>query len=558
MTYLKHKPTVLSPINSPETSSANQATAGLAIPPPHYHIAAADQPALIQPKLTIGPANDKYEREADEMAALVAPNQPSPILQPKCADCEETTRLQRHPAAGISALEGGFSGGIAAPAAVTQQLQSSQSGGEPLPEGTQMEMERLFGQDFSGVRVHTDHRAGQMNRQINARAFTHGSNIYFNQGEYTPGSRAGRRLLAHELTHVMQQNGASPHIQRDLALEPPNPDAGVMGLLDPAQVSAALHYNLDRFANAEELRMMRDVLGLAPDVRQLIDEEFVQAVARWQASHNLPDVDGKLGPDTVASLVAEYRAEAGRAPAMTAHADRLAIRTRPNEWVRNVDVNGHNDLFDAVLSHRDARLTLVMRVDFQFHAGPVGTALNAAQQRSFIARFRRDVRRVWAEMYALVPVGDVPNNYLDTYYADIRIVNTNRNPHFVAHISNTSGVYEDTDPPGPIGSGGPYVERDDNWLRLGDEDTGLYSGISQADASGTSYPMQQYTAAHEFGHMMGLSHIHCDGGMTGNCYGTTNAERANIMGLGNRVTRGNYAPFITAINRITGTRWRAR
>ena len=161
-------------------------------------------------------------------------------------------------------------------------------------------------------------------------------------------------------------------------------------------------------------------------------------------------MDGKLGPDTVARLVAEYRAEVGRVPAITAQADRLAIRTRPNQRANGIDVNGYNDLFDAVLSHRDARLTLVMRIDFQFHVGPVGTALNSAQQRACIARFIRDVRRVWAEVYALVPIGPVLTDYLDRYYADILIINTNRNPHFVAHIGNTSGVYEATDPPGPL------------------------------------------------------------------------------------------------------------
>jgi hypothetical protein len=67
--------------------------------------------------------------------------------------------------------------------------------------------------------------------------------------------------------------------------------------------------------------------------------------------------------------------------------------------------------------------------------------------------------------------------------------------------------------------------------------------------------MSQYTAAHEFGHMMGLPHIHCD---TNNaqCYGTTNAERANIMGLGNTVTRANYEPFLAAMRAITGSNWK--
>jgi hypothetical protein len=295
---------------------------------------------------------------------------------------------------------------------------------------------------------------------------------------------------------------------------------------------------------------MRDVLGLSEDAEHLIDEEFVQSVASWQAMHDLDDIDGKLGVDTVRTLVAEYRGEASVVPEMNTHADRLAIRTRANERANNVDVNGHNDLFDAVLSHRNANLTLVMRIDFQFHAGATGTVATADQQRQFIRRFENDVRNNWAEMYALVPDGVQPANYLDTYYAEIDIQNSNVNPHFVAHIGSTTAGAQTTDPPGPVASGGPAAHSDQRWLRMGTSDVGLTTGTSVQNTQ-----MSQYTAAHEFGHMMGLPHIHCDTN-SAQCYGTTNAERANIMGLGNIVTRANYAPFLTAMRAITGSNWK--
>jgi hypothetical protein len=69
-------------------------------------------------------------------------------------------------------------------------------------------MEPRFGADFSGVRVHTDRESAQMNRELSAQAFTHGRDIYMGEGKYNPGSDAGKRLLAHELTHVVQQGGA--------------------------------------------------------------------------------------------------------------------------------------------------------------------------------------------------------------------------------------------------------------------------------------------------------------------------------------------------------------
>ncbi len=87
-------------------------------------------------------------------------------------------------------------------------LRNAQGGGEALPENTRGFMEDRFGADFSGVRVHHDGRAQEMTRSIHAHAFTYGSDIYFNSGRYDPDSSAGKSLLAHELTHTIQQ-GAS-------------------------------------------------------------------------------------------------------------------------------------------------------------------------------------------------------------------------------------------------------------------------------------------------------------------------------------------------------------
>jgi Domain of unknown function (DUF4157)/A nuclease family of the HNH/ENDO VII superfamily with conserved AHH len=93
------------------------------------------------------------------------------------------------------------------------QLSSRQGGGTPLALDVKNFMEPRFGKSFSDVRVHTDGEAVQMNQGLNAQAFTHKQNIYFNQGQYNPDSRSGKQLLAHELTHVVQQTGASGTIQ---------------------------------------------------------------------------------------------------------------------------------------------------------------------------------------------------------------------------------------------------------------------------------------------------------------------------------------------------------
>jgi hypothetical protein len=87
-------------------------------------------------------------------------------------------------------------------------IQGAKQEGQGLDSSTRGRMEPAFGIDFSGVRVHTGSRADSLNRALNARAFTSGSDIFFRDGEYAPGSAEGRELLAHELTHVVQQGGA--------------------------------------------------------------------------------------------------------------------------------------------------------------------------------------------------------------------------------------------------------------------------------------------------------------------------------------------------------------
>ncbi|MEO7316114.1 MAG: DUF4157 domain-containing protein, partial [Ginsengibacter sp.] len=90
-----------------------------------------------------------------------------------------------------------------------QSLSSSKGDGNALSGDTRQFMESRFNADFSGVRIHTGSEARQMTSGINAQAFAHGNDIYFNEGKYSPQTQSGGSLLAHELTHTIQQ-GASP------------------------------------------------------------------------------------------------------------------------------------------------------------------------------------------------------------------------------------------------------------------------------------------------------------------------------------------------------------
>ena len=100
-------------------------------------------------------------------------------------------------------------GGMAATSDLETSINQARGGGQPLGDNIRKPMEQAFGADFGGVKVHTDSRSDQLNQSIQARAFTTGQDVFFRQGEYNPGSRGGQELIAHELTHVVQQNSGA-------------------------------------------------------------------------------------------------------------------------------------------------------------------------------------------------------------------------------------------------------------------------------------------------------------------------------------------------------------
>jgi hypothetical protein len=116
---------------------------------------------------------------------------------------------------------GDDSGGTVHPA-VEETIESKRGGGQPLSNDTREQMEMGFGADFSGVRVHNDTASHDLSRTLNARAFTTKQDIFFGEDEYNPGSEGGQELIAHELTHVVQQGGASsPSPQTKMTVNEP-------------------------------------------------------------------------------------------------------------------------------------------------------------------------------------------------------------------------------------------------------------------------------------------------------------------------------------------------
>lgn len=175
---------------------------------------------VVQRKMVVGKAGDKYEQEADRMADQVMRVSDHTQVQRKCKQCKEDDQVQRKPlntetvpfvqrqpmeeeeemvqakAEGTPTLTPSFQ----------SQLKASKGSGGKLLSDTNRFMSHAFGTNFNHVRVHHDSHAAQMSQSIQAKAFTAGNDIYFNKGQYSPSSSEGKKLLAHELTHTLQQN----------------------------------------------------------------------------------------------------------------------------------------------------------------------------------------------------------------------------------------------------------------------------------------------------------------------------------------------------------------
>jgi Domain of unknown function (DUF4157) len=166
-------------------------------------------PRQVQTKLKVGASDDSLEREAERAAEQVmhlgSPERVFTSAAPgrKRAESEEPDRLHRKGAAAEATVD-------EAPASVHEVLRSP---GRPLDPKTRGSMERRFGQDFSGVSVHSDDASAQSARLIGANAYTSGHHIVFDAGRFSPNTLAGQRLLVHELTHVVQQSGAARDAQ---------------------------------------------------------------------------------------------------------------------------------------------------------------------------------------------------------------------------------------------------------------------------------------------------------------------------------------------------------
>jgi len=169
----------------------------------------------IQAKLRIGEPDDIYEKEADHVAERImqmpepatvpepraGPASPPIAIHRKCTRCQDNDDEKKI----IRKTSGTTHASSEVPSIVHEVLGSS---GQPLDHATRTFFEPRFGYNFGRVRIHAGSRAAESARAINALAYTAGTDIVFGAGIYSSGTSRGNSILAHELTHVIQQNGA--------------------------------------------------------------------------------------------------------------------------------------------------------------------------------------------------------------------------------------------------------------------------------------------------------------------------------------------------------------
>jgi hypothetical protein len=245
---------------------------------------------FFQPKLTVNQPNDKYEQEADSMADRVMRMTNStqnentffkstPLtIQRKCQHCQDEEKLHRKESSGAE-VQGSNE--------LDSYVGSLGTSGQALPENSRQFFEPRFGQDFSNVHIHTDSIAVKSAQSINALAYTTGNNIVFNSGQYSPDSESGKKLMAHELTHVVQQSATnSSNVQRITCPE---------GATAPATVAPGVRNDIDARA--------QNIIDRAADTTVPIATRATRAVSDIVCAY-YPQDSGKVRNITYVSAEA--------------------------------------------------------------------------------------------------------------------------------------------------------------------------------------------------------------------------------------------------------------
>jgi len=230
-----------------------------------------DNDQVIQAKFTVSESNDNYEQEADRIAEQVVSAPELVTSLPSCPICGESASCPNCSTKVATQIQRSKSNSEDESVSLSPALLETNAG-EPLDNSTREYMEHRFGQNFGSIRIHNSTTDVVAAEQINARAFTHKHHVYFGAGHFQPETIEGKRLIAHELTHTIQQSGtvsATADIQKD--------EDEQQSQRTPDQIAQEIYNALDGWNN--EHRAINALHGHNEGTRNQIQERF-------QSAHN--------------------------------------------------------------------------------------------------------------------------------------------------------------------------------------------------------------------------------------------------------------------------------
>jgi hypothetical protein len=495
---------------------------------------------FFQPKLTVNQPNDKYEQEADSMADRVMRMANStqnentffkstPLtIQRKCQHCQDEEKLHRKESSGAE-VQGSNE--------LDSYVGSLGTSGQALPESSRQFYEPRFGQDFSNVRIHTDSVAAKSAQSINALAYTTGNNIVFNSGQYSPESDGGKKLMAHELTHVVQQTdqhssiiGSSSTIQCKKENEAP------LAAIQGYPMSSLLPKLKELSENVLNDSEAAGFVG-GPRLLTAINAAKAKGTLTWSdfvASHN--NELAFLPPDQINDIISFL----GGANAA--------------KYFKSDQFDGR---FDGSVDPASGVITLFFRVKFEltdgvrFGIASPGTKEAEKENEEGFKQYKLDFKSVveqkWSNQGQVKPA--CPAAGLQSFKTKVVVTVVDSGEHRLVQIfSDGPGRSNMSKAPSLPGN-----------LKVGDNHPNKETRQVVSEAGTPEQATNtQITSTHEFGHAIGLAHSRC---VTDddNCYGVTAEERRDIMGAGDKVQvikRGGEVKHddFTPFERI-GERW---
>ncbi len=442
----------------------------------------------LQPKLAINEPGDKYEQEADAVASKImrmeTPGQklgalPVWSIQRKCAHCgeEEKKKLQRkefhrEPIHSSHSFEN-YVGGLS-------------YGGQPLSVELRNFYEPRFGYDFSRVRIHKDATAAQSAQSIHALAYTHGNNIVFNSGQFSPHSNEGKKLLGHELTHVVQQ-------QNNFIQRAPMPDESAVTDLESYSAKTRQNIRYDNgFAFQSKLPLFFQK-RIVMDVREGYNVSFV--VKGFAAT------EAWIEPAMKALALYNFNL------ASTATAAPITNLTT----VQHLDMTGQKNPADATITGPDAIIRLTST---EFDA----TGKDKAKKRNVQLMVEKmgafsatvstekpdDRKKRYESIYQITnalpvrndPLGDPPETMDDAKF-DLILQALDKVPASILNLGKGIPIYRGLTTKGPRGEEAEYSQTKAKGSNVWERRITVYAGFFSADIEQRTFLM-----AHEFGHAL--------------------------------------------------------